>query len=295
MTFLPREQILSLEEMQSIASAFIELGVSKIRLTGGEPLIRKDVLTLVKGLGQQKNLKTLALTTNGSQLPTMAAPLKQAGVNRINISLDSLIPERFARITRTGRLEQVLAGIHAAKDAGFDQIKINSVIMKGRNEDEILPLVQFAIDNELDISFIEEMPLGSITEHDREETFCSSDEVKAVIEQSHTLLSSTDDSGGPSRYFHVNNKNSRIGFISPYSHNFCDTCNRVRLTAEGRLLLCLGNEHSMDLRALVRRYPGESEPLKNAIISAMDLKPESHHFDDPNAEQIVRFMNMTGG
>jgi len=295
MTFLPRQQVLSLEEIRCIARAFTEMGVNKIRLTGGEPLVRKDVIQLFDGIGALDGLKQFCLTTNGSQLRRYAEHLKASGVNRINISLDSLRDDRFKALTRTGRLHQVLDGIDAAKEAGFERIKLNAVVLKGRNDDEVLDLVNFAREKEIDISFIEEMPLGSITSHDRGETYCSSDDVRNLIEQQYALIPTAENSGGPSRYWRMSDSESRIGFISPHSHNFCGDCNRVRVTVEGRLLLCLGNENSVDLKAILRRYPGDVERLKETIINAMQYKPEQHHFEPDGDVQIVRFMNMTGG
>jgi cyclic pyranopterin phosphate synthase len=294
MEFLPRQQILSLEEIQQIAQAFTELGVSKIRLTGGEPLVRRDVEQLFSGIGQL-GLKDFCVTTNGSQLPRYAEHLKQSGVNRINISLDSLNPERFKQLTRTGDVHKVLEGIDAAQKAGFERIKLNAVVLKGRNDDEIVDLVEFAREKGLDLSFIEEMPLGDIDGHDRGETYCSSQEVRDIIETRYPLTASSETSGGPSRYWRMADSDIRIGFISPHSHNFCGDCNRVRVTVEGRLLLCLGNEHSVDLKAQLRRYPGDIEKLKDTIRAAIQNKPERHYFKTDGEVQIVRFMNMTGG
>lgn len=296
MTFLPREQVMSLEEIEQVSAAFVALGVKKIRLTGGEPLVRRGVDSLLHNLGKlkQKGLKELVITTNGSQLPKLSKTIKDAGVERINISLDSLNEEKFRKITRTGRLSQVLSGIDAAKEQGFSSIKLNAVIMKNRNDDEILDLVDYARDKGLDISFIEEMPLGNI-DHDRAETYCSSDEVREIIETRYSLNPASDRTGGPSKYYRMPDSESLIGFISPHSHNFCSECNRVRVTVEGRLLLCLGNEHSVDLLSVLRGYPGDQERLKQTIIDAMDLKPEKHEFDLDEEPQIVRFMNMTGG
>lgn len=294
MTFLPRQQILTLEEIQRIAGVFVALGVKKIRLTGGEPLIRRDVLSLVESLGRMPDLDQLVLTTNGSQLPTMAAQLKARGVKRINISLDSLQPDRFRQLTRTGDVNLVLKGIDAALAQGFERVKINAVILKGRNDDEILPLVEFARTKGADITFIEEMPLGNISEHQRDECFMSSEDVRGVIEQRFKLIATAHNSGGPARFYHLDDSDTRVGFISPHSHNFCGDCNRVRLTAEGRLLLCLGNEHSVDLREVVRSSD-DDEQLKQVIVDAMGIKPERHYFDLNEEPQIVRFMNMTGG
>ena len=296
MTFLPRDQVLSLEEIYEVGAAFVRLGVNKLRLTGGEPLVRKDILTLIRRLGKLD--VELVITTNGSQLTTMADDLVAAGVKRINISLDTLNAERFKELTRKDKFDQVMAGIDAACQAGFKKIKLNAVILKGRNDDEVVDLVDFARDRGLDISFIEEMPLGVISEHDREEAYCSSDEVRAMIHARYPLEKTDEQTAGPSTYYRMADSSSRVGFISPHSHNFCSECNRVRVTVEGRLLLCLGNEHSMDLRELLRSEPDEEKRaamLEKALIESMDLKPEKHHFDLANEPQILRFMNATGG
>ncbi|WP_152527118.1 MULTISPECIES: GTP 3',8-cyclase MoaA [unclassified Halomonas] len=295
MTFLPRAQVLTLEELALVARAFVELGVEKIRLTGGEPLVRRDIDSLVAQVGGLSGLKDFAMTTNGASLPKYADKLREGGLKRLNISLDSLDPERFRRLTRTGDLARVIDGIRAAREAGFERIKLNAVILKGRNDDEVLDLVDFARQEGLDISFIEEMPLGDVSDHSRAETYCSSDEVQAMIEARYPLTPTTETTPGPSRYFRMADSDSRIGFISPHSHNFCASCNRVRVTVEGRLLLCLGNEHSVDLRRVLRAHPGDIEALKRAIVAAMPLKPERHHFSTDGAVQVVRFMNMTGG
>lgn len=295
MTFLPRQQVLSLEEIQMIAQAFTELGVNKIRLTGGEPLVRKEVIKLFDGVGKLPGLSDFCLTTNGSQLPRYAEDLKNSGVNRINISMDSLRADRFHELTRTGRLEQVIDGIEAAIKAGFERIKINAVILKGRNDDEVIDLVDFVRERGIDISFIEEMPLGVISEHNREETYCSSDYVRGLIHERYPLIPNIHNTGGPSKYWSMSDSVSRIGFISPHSHNFCGDCNRVRVTVEGKLLLCLGNENAVDLKAVVRRYPGDLQRLKDIIIGAIEHKPEKHHFTTDGDVQIVRFMNTTGG
>ncbi|WP_150910630.1 GTP 3',8-cyclase MoaA [Marinobacter halotolerans] len=294
MTFLPREQVLTLEEIARVAKTFVSLGTEKIRLTGGEPLVRRDILELVKEIGGY-GLRDFAMTTNGSQLPTMAERLRKAGLKRLNISLDSLDAEKFSRITRTGKLSQVLDGIDAAKEAGFEGIKLNAVVMKGGNDEEVPELVEFARKKKVDITFIEEMPLGEISDHDRGEVLCTSDEVHNIISQRHELVPTTEDSGGPARYYRMSDSDIRVGFISPHSHNFCSTCNRVRVTVEGRLLLCLGNEHSVDLRRVLRSHPEADDKLRETIIGAMDLKPERHHFSSEGDVQILRFMNMTGG
>jgi cyclic pyranopterin phosphate synthase len=295
MTFLPRSEVLSLEELYFVGRAFAELGVTKIRITGGEPLVRKNVLWLMRQLGALPQLRELVLTTNGSQLERMAPALRAAGVRRINVSLDSLDGERFRRITRVGDLDKVLRGISAALRAGFERIKINSVILKNRNHDEVIDLVQFAIDREIDISFIEEMPLGVIGDHDRAEAYYSSDQIKHDLERVFTLVPTTETTGGPSRYYRLAGTESRVGFISPHSHNFCESCNRVRLTTEGRLLLCLGQEHSLDLRQILRDRPNDAESLKRAIIDSMNIKPKGHDFDLSRKPVILRHMSVTGG
>lgn len=295
MVFLPRSQVLTLEELLLVGRAFTELGVTKIRITGGEPLVRRNVVWLLRQLGAVAGLRELVLTTNGSQLEHMAQDLRDAGVRRINISLDSLDPERFRRITRVGDLSKVMRGIDTAIQAGFDRIKINSVILKNRNHDEVTDLVQFAIDRGLDISFIEEMPLGVVGDHDRAEAYYSSDQIRQDLQQRYTLVPTTETTGGPSRYYRVAGSDARVGFISPHSHNFCESCNRVRVTTEGRLLLCLGQEHSMDLRQLIRDHPDDIERLKLAIIDSMQIKPKGHDFDLSRKPVILRHMSVTGG
>lgn len=295
MVFAPRAQILSLEELYTVADAFIGLGVKRIRVTGGEPLVRKNLLSLLQRLGRRAELEDLAITTNGSQLAELAPQLHAAGVRRLNISLDSLQRERFAAFTRRDRLDQVLAGIEAARAAGFARIKLNCVVQSGRNDDEVLDMVEFAMARGLDISFIEEMPLGSVVSHRREQTFCSSDEVRQRIEQRHALVRSSATTGGPSRYWQVVGSDTRIGFISPHSHNFCGDCNRVRVTAEGKLVLCLGHDDALDLKRLLRAHPGDSERLRQALIDALRLKPQQHHFATDEQVQVVRFMSVTGG
>ena len=296
MAFLPRQQILTLEEIYQLAESFVTLGTRKIRLTGGEPLVRPGVVELCKRIAMLPGLRELCMTTNGSQLGKLAAPLFDAGLKRLNISLDSLDPVRFRELTRTGDLAKVIAGIDAANAAGFQRTKLNCVVMKDRNDHEINDLVAFAIDRGQDISFIEEMPLGVISEHSRAGAFYSSAQVRERIAERYTLIDSAESTQGPSRYWRLAEApHIRLGFISPHSHNFCGTCNRVRLTVEGRLLLCLGNEHSVDLKAVLRRYPGDAKRLESAIIESMKLKPYRHNFELNDDVQVVRFMNMTGG
>lgn len=297
MTFLPRAEVLSIEELATLGETFVGLGVTKLRITGGEPLIRGGIIDLLERLGQLPDLKELCLTTNGTHLPRYAQAIKDAGVERINISLDSLNPERFRQLTRFGDINQVLAGIKAAQAAGFKRIKLNCVALKHYNTDEVPALVQFALDEGLDISFIEEMPLGRINEHGRAAEFVSSEELRASIAQHCDLqpVFSKQDDAGPARYWQASGYHSRIGFISPHSNNFCSSCNRVRVTATGRLLLCLGQENSVDLRETLRTSAILHSDLRTRIINAMHHKPEKHTFDLADEPQILRFMNMTGG
>jgi cyclic pyranopterin phosphate synthase len=295
MTFVPRAQVLTLEELALVARAFTELGVTKIRITGGEPLVRRDVLWLFQAVGRLPRLRDLVLTTNGTQLARFAADLRAAGVKRVNVSLDSLRPERFRRITRFGDLAKVLAGIDAALQAGFEKVKLNAVILKNRNDDEVRDLVAFAVERRMDVSVIEEMPLGVIGEHDRAEAYCSSDEIRAELAKHYLLVPTTETTGGPAVYYRIPDTDTRVGFISPHSHNFCGSCNRVRVTTEGRLLLCLGQEHSADLRRVLRGYPNDLERLKQTLVSAMAIKPRGHDFRLQGAPVILRHMNVTGG
>lgn len=294
MEFLPRKEVLSLEEIERLARCFVDLGVDKIRLTGGEPLVRKGIVELSNAVSGLEGLNELTMTTNGLLLDQYAQPLRDAGVSRLNISIDSLDESRFRQLTRIGQLNQVLQGIEAAMEAGFDRIKLNAVILKGVNDDEILDLADFAVCRDLDISFIEEMPLGHIDSHARAKTQVSSQSIRQRLSDYFQLTASTASTGGPSRYFVLPNSKSRIGFISPMSDNFCTSCNRVRLTVEGQFLLCLGNEHSLDLRSMLRNSSVSDNDLKAAILGSIDRKPERHHFD-ANDTRIVRFMNHTGG
>lgn len=295
MTFLPRDEVLSLEECARLIKIFVHLGVSKVRITGGEPLVRKNALWLFEEVGKLGGLNELVLTTNGSQLEKQAKALKSAGVKRINISIDSLQAERFKKITRTGDLNKVLTGLQASKDAGFDGIKINTVLMRGSNDDEAVDLVQFAIDQKIDISFIEEMPLGEV-DHTRESTFVSNADTLKLLQSKYSLLPSTETTGGPARYWRVANTKTKIGFISPHSHNFCESCNRVRITCKGELYLCLGQEDKIDLMPLLREFPDDDAPIITAILNSMRIKPKGHDFDLRRAQPaVIRFMSHTGG
>lgn len=293
MTFLPKSRVLSLEEMAEVGKAFIELGVEKIRLTGGEPLVRNGIVDLAQQLSALDGLRELVMTSNGVLLDKFAQPLVDAGVSRINISIDSLRADRFKLLTRFGVLDDVLRGIKAAKKAGFSKIKLNAVVLKGTNDDEVVQLAQYAVDNGLDISFIEEMPLGEIDGHLRQDTAIDNRTIKQQLSETFQLQKSdyNDQASGPSRYLKVADSDTKIGFISPMSDNFCGSCNRVRVTAEGLLLLCLGNEDSLDLREIVRNDPSQ---LKAAIVASMQRKPERHYFD-PKDITITRHMSATGG
>lgn len=293
--FAPRDRVLSLPEIAQIARAFVGLGVRKIRLTGGEPLVRRNVLSLMHEIANLPGLRELVITTNGSQLAEQAREIRAAGVRRINISLDSLRPDRFRAITRKGDLAHVLRGIDAALEAGFERIKLNAVILQNRNHDEVLDLVQFAVDKGINISFIEEMPVGQVGDHDRAEVFYSSDRIRADLQSSFELVPTTETTGGPARYYRIPQTETRVGFISPHSHNFCGDCNRVRVTAEGLLLLCLGQEHSLDLRRILRQHPGDEAILGQAITDAMQIKPEGHEFGLEEKPILFRHMNVTGG
>jgi cyclic pyranopterin phosphate synthase len=295
MTFLPREEVLTLEECERLVRVFVELGVQKVRITGGEPLVRKNALWLFQQVGKLDGLSELVLTTNGSQLDYQAQQLKDAGVSRINISLDSLDAERFRKITRVGDLNKVLRGIDAAKAAGIARIRLNSVLMRDFNEDEAITLTQFAVDKGIDIAFIEEMPLGEV-DHNRASSCVSNDETFDTLQEHFQLVSSTESTGGPARYWRVPGTETRVGFISPHSHNFCEACNRVRITCKGELFLCLGQEDVVDLMPLLREHPQDDAPLRQAIIAAMAIKPKGHDFDLRRAQPaVVRFMSVTGG
>lgn len=295
MTFLSRNEVLSLEECARIVKVFVQLGVTKVRITGGEPLVRKNAQWLFEEVGELEGLDELVITTNGSQLSKQAEQLKKAGVKRINISVDSLKPERFKEITRIGDLNQVLAGIDSAIDTGFEGVKLNTVLMRGINDDEAQDLVQFAIDKKIDISFIEEMPLGEVN-HTRENTFVSNTDTLKQLQSKYSLLPSTETTGGPARYWRVADTSTKIGFISPHSHNFCESCNRVRITCQGELYLCLGQEDKVELMPLLRAHPNDDGPLIQAIVDSMSIKPKGHDFDlQRAAPAVVRFMSHTGG
>tara|TARA_B100001093_G_scaffold122087_1_gene114822 strand:+ start:1930 stop:2826 length:897 start_codon:yes stop_codon:yes gene_type:complete len=294
MTFLSRRENLSIKELYGISKVFVELGITKIRLTGGEPLVRSGILSLISSLSQLRGLEELTLTTNGALLKKLAKPLKDAGITRINISLDTLQRPKFRKLSRTGELDQVLDGIEAVQLANFKNTKINAVILAGYNDDEICDLADFAIERDFNISYIEEMPLGSITSHKREFTELSSTVIRKKLEARYKLTDTNFRTGGPSRYVSLENSKTKIGFISPISQNFCSSCNRVRLTSDGQLLSCLGNTASTDLKTIIRKHPKNLGVLKSALKTAIKNKPERHHFN-LNRTDIVRFMNATGG
>ena len=294
MQFVPRGDILSLEECLLVARVFVGLGVDKIRLTGGEPLMRKDFPWLAARLRELPGLRELALTSNASQLAQFAAPLKQAGVDRVNISLDSLDAPTFRRLTRGADLGQVLAGLEAAIAAfGCRNIKLNTVLLRGVNEQELPAMLEFALARGVDISFIERMPMGK-TGDAPADTFYSCTEALDLLGGAYELQPSAESSGGPARYWRIPGHESRVGFIAPHSQNFCADCNRMRVTARGELYPCLGNEGMVDLLPAVRA--GDEAALRDLILQSVAAKPEAHKFDLAHAEpDIVRFMSRTGG
>ena len=296
MKFLPKSEILSLEEILLVARAFVRLGVNKIRVSGGEPLVRKGVVQLCENLAQLPGVREVAVTTNGSQLPRLAAPLRRAGVRRVNISLDTLDPGKFKSLTRTGDLSAVLRGMEAARAANFEGVKVNVVMMRGFNDDEIVPLARFALANGMDISYIEEMPLGDIG-RPRAQTYYSADDAMRQLRRVFDMRPSDHNSGGPARYWKVAGESARIGFITPHSHNFCAACNRVRVTAVGQLFPCLGQNDMTDLKPALRdNHPDSEDALRQAILRGLDIKPKGHEFDlDESGAKVIRFMSATGG
>ncbi len=294
MVFLPRKDLISLEETARIAKIFADYGANKFRLTGGEPLVRKNIQWLVNEISGYSGIEQIGITTNGSMLNKLAKELKSAGVTRLNISLDTLNAANFKSITRTGDLATVLAGIDESIAKGLTNIRLNTVIMRGNNEDQIIPLIDFAREKEIDIAFIEEMPMGDVS-HNRKDTYISSSDIKNIISQSYPLIENNFASAGPAKYFSFSDSKSKVGFISPHSCNFCSDCNRVRLTVEGRLLLCLGQENSLDLRGLLRSGKSDTE-IASEIQKALQKKPKGHDFDLNNEKPLIfRHMSHTGG
>jgi cyclic pyranopterin phosphate synthase len=297
MTFLPKAELLSLEELERVSAAFIRLGVRKIRLTGGEPLVRRDVMRLVRGLGTRigQGLDELTVTTNGSQLARFAGDLAAAGVRRINVSLDTLDPTKFAAITRWGRIEKTLDGIFAARAAGL-AIKINAVALKGVNEDELDRMVAWCGEHGFDLCLIETMPMGDIG-GDRTDQYLPLSIVRARLAKSWTLSETDYATGGPARYVTVAETGRRIGFITPMTHNFCESCNRVRLTCTGTMYMCLGQDDAADLRTPLRASADDAA-LEAAILEAIARKPKGHDFvidRRRNRPAVARHMSLTGG
>jgi len=292
MVFLPRSEVLSLEEIAELAHRFVARGVTRIRLTGGEPLARRGAVQVAGEIGKLlgQGLNELTLTTNATHLAEHAGGLWEAGIRRINVSLDSLDPERFRYVTRQGDLARVLSGIEAARQQGFS-IKINMVALKGLNEDEIVPMLRWCGANALDLSLIETMPLGQIDD-DRTDRFFPLTAARSLIEAEYTLVPSAKRTGGPARYWQVPDLGVTLGLISPLTRNFCDSCNRIRVSASGQLFMCLGHEDNVDLRAALRS--GDDALLDHAIDRALRLKPARHDFDLTTAA-TKRHMNVTGG
>ncbi len=290
--FAEPEHWLSFDEIERVIAAFGELGVSRIRITGGEPLVRRNLPQLAARLSNLAGIDDLSLSTNASQLARHAQALKQGGVSRINVSLDSLKPERFHSITKHGKLDKVIEGLMAAKEVGFYPIKINMVAMKGVNDDEIEDMVEFCLEHDFTLRLIETMPMGN-TGRDAVDHYLDLQELKASLEKKFELIPAVMPGGGPARYVQVRGTHLRIGFITPISQHFCATCNRVRLSVEGTIYLCLGQEDKFELRPLLRQGISD-DGLKEAIVQAIALKPERHEFRE-KPDQVIRFMSMTGG
>jgi cyclic pyranopterin phosphate synthase len=300
MTFLPKAELLSLEELDRLCTSFIGLGVQKLRITGGEPLVRKGILTFFEAMSrhlQSGALQELTLTTNGSQLAKFAEPLAALGVRRVNVSLDTLDPAKFTEITRWGRLPQVLDGIAAAKAAGL-RVKINAVALKGFNEDELFSLLDWCAREDCDMTFIEVMPMGDdMGTGLRLDQYWPLKDLRARLAERFTLTDLADRTGGPARYVRIEETGQKVGFITPLTHNFCESCNRVRLTCTGQLYMCLGQEDMADLRSPLRASPDDAV-LEAAIRAAIARKPKGHDFDYSRqgvAGQMTRHMSHTGG
>jgi cyclic pyranopterin phosphate synthase len=298
MTFLPKAEVLSLEELDRVCSAFVRLGVRKLRLTGGEPLVRRNIMALIRSLGRHlgAGLDELTLTTNGSQLARYAEELAAAGVKRLNVSLDTLDPQKFAAITRWGKLEKVMEGLAAAKHVGL-AIKINAVALKGVNDDEFDRLIAWCGEEGFDLVLIEVMPMGDIGSETRLEQYLPLSMVRARLQRRWTLEDTDYRTGGPARYYTVRETGRRLGLITPLTHNFCEGCNRVRLTCTGTLYMCLGQEDAADLRAPLRAAESDA-PLEQAIHQAIARKPKGHDFvidRRHNRPAVNRHMSVTGG
>jgi cyclic pyranopterin phosphate synthase len=299
MTFLPKADLLTLEELDRLCTAFIALGVRKLRVTGGEPLVRRGILTFFRAMArhlQTGALSELTLTTNGSQLRRHAGDLADCGVRRVNVSLDTLDDAKFARITRWGRLAQVIDGIAAAREAGM-RVKINAVALKGVNEDELFRLTEWCAAEGHDLTWIEVMPMGDLGNEDRLEQYWSLKDLRARLADRYRLTDLAERSGGPARYVRLEETGQKIGFITPLTHNFCESCNRVRLSCTGQLYMCLGQEDVADLRSPLRAGPDDA-PLVAAIRTAIARKPKGHDFDYARqtvSGRVSRHMSHTGG
>ena len=299
MQFLPKKDLLTLEELDRLSSAFIRLGVEKLRITGGEPLVRRDILTFFRAMSRHLDsgaLKELTLTTNGSQLKRFAKELADCGIRRVNVSLDTLDPQKFQDITRWGKLAQVMEGIEAAKAAGI-RVKINTVALKGFNEEELFPLLDWCARQGNDLTFIEVMPMGEMGEELRLDQYWPLKDLRARLAERLTLTELSERTGGPARYVRVEETGQKIGFITPLTHNFCESCNRVRVTCTGELFMCLGQEDNADLRAPLRASEGD-ELVEDAIRRAIARKPKGHDFDYSRQKvegQMSRHMSHTGG
>jgi cyclic pyranopterin phosphate synthase len=299
MTFLPKKDLLTLEELDRLCSAFVRLGVQKLRITGGEPLVRRDIMTFFRAMSRHLDsgaLKELTLTTNGSQLARFADDLVACGIRRINVSLDTLDAAKFQEITRWGRLKQVMEGIAAAKAAGL-RVKINTVALKGFNEDELFALVDWCAAEGHDLTFIEVMPMGEMGEELRLDQYWPLKDLRVRLAERFTLTELAETTGGPARYFRLEETGQKLGFITPLTHNFCESCNRVRLTCTGELFMCLGQEDKADLRAPLRASP-DDVLVETAIRAAIARKPKGHDFDYSRqkvAGQMSRHMSHTGG
>ena len=299
MTFLPKKDVLTLEELERLCNVFVKLGVKKLRLTGGEPLVRKNIMSLIRNFGHHLDtgdLEELTLTTNGSQLHKYAAELFDCGVRRVNVSIDTLDPKKFTEITRWGKLENVLRGIEAAANAGL-KIKLNTVALRGTNEDELPNMVKWAGERGFDITIIEVMPMGDIGAENRVSQYLPLSMVRSNLSEHFTLTYIDYKTGGPARYVEVEETGTKIGFITPLTHNFCESCNRVRLTCTGTLYMCLGQEDAADLKIPLRNSEGD-EALTGAIQEAISRKPKGHDFIIDRRQKnspVPRHMSVTGG
>lgn len=300
MTFLPKKELLTLEELDRMCTTFINLGVRKLRITGGEPLVRRGIMGFFNGMGRHLDsgaLDELTVTTNGSQLDRFATDLYAAGVRRINVSLDTLDRAKFQRVTRWGNLDKVLSGIEAARNAGI-RVKINTVALKAFNEDELFDLAAWCKREDMDLTFIEVMPMGDLGNEDRIGQYWSLKDLRARLLEQFTLTDLPENTGGPARYVRLEETGQKIGFITPLTHNFCESCNRVRMTCTGELFMCLGQEDNASLRDIMRASPDDDTPLIAAIEAAIARKPIGHDFDYSRKRadgQVSRHMSHTGG